>query len=229
MRLFHPRFLTGVFIGTLLASIAAGLAVSRFVRPISKPAERLLLREGFNFSALRSAEIKWRGPAIGEKIDLSLLRASSVTRLSDAIGGKPVLLVSVNPECRMCKNFVDEMQYLRQHILPLGTQYYAVSFTTSNSPADFQQYAKALGFDSPAFQWLKEAPVPPALVTEMTIPSHLLVDGTGTVIRVWSGSNADAEIRQRMGGQIVEDSLVITETLQALSHHRKQDSSSVPK
>jgi hypothetical protein len=224
MRLLQPRFLTGLFVGALLAFVAAGVAVRGFRRPTGKPAQPFLLKEGFDFAALRSENVKWRGPAVGERIDLSLLRTSSGSRLSDAIGEEPAILVSINPACPMCKTAIDEMQYIREHVLPLGFHYYAVSFTSLESANNFEDYAKSLGFDPPAFEWAKGAALPSALITNMTAPSHLLVDRNGIVIRVWPGSYSEPEVRQRMGHQIVEDALLITETRRALLYSKENSS-----
>jgi hypothetical protein len=57
----------------------------------------------------------------------------------------------------------------------------------------------------------------PDSLAHITIPSHILVRNDGLVIQVWNGSNRQKETRQQIARQIVSDTLVINDTLNAVS------------
>jgi len=55
----------------------------------------------------------------------------------------------------------------------------------------------------------------------MPTPTHLLVDGEGTILRVWPGSSRETAARSRMGNQIISDTLAVKEALDALRKTKK--------
>jgi hypothetical protein len=208
-----PRFRAGLIAGSLIAFVLAGIAVKAFRRP-SVPPKPVppLLKLGFDFRALRSGEKPWKGPAIGDKIDMTKLKALDGSGISALVGKQPVMLASINPACGMCTAARDEMFFIREHLTPVGVQYYAVCFRPIDSSQNFYRYAASLGLSDPTFEW-QGAESPSRAILDMTVPSHLLVDSQGIVLQVWPGSSEEKEVRQRMGSQIVDDTLLISETL----------------
>lgn len=76
-RVLHYRFALGLIIGgTIAFALGAFTAKAFFARkqiPNSRP-QTPFLTQGFDFNPLRSADNEWRGPDIGEKIDLTRLK-----------------------------------------------------------------------------------------------------------------------------------------------------------
>lgn len=208
----YSKILAGVIAGAIIALLVAGVIVKVVRRQSPPPGPALLLRQGFDFKALRSENLIWRGPALGEKIDLTRLKAADASELGQLLGKQPVMLASINPTCAMCSVAKDEMQFVREHVVPAGVQYYAVCFRPVDSISNFYEYANSIGIAAPTFEWQGEV-APPLSILDMTVPSHLLIAQDGTVLQVWPGSSNEKEVRDRMGSQIVEDTLIISEVL----------------
>ena len=150
------RLIIGVCVGGLLA-FPLGLAIGRSLsvrktEPNTVAASGLLRIEGFDFNALRSSENEWRGPNLGEKIDLARLRTKEHKTLASVVGPRPFMLVSVNPSCAMCKIARDQMIYLRTELSRLDVDYYIVAFTSpAERQQDFFSYADSLTVGGQSF------------------------------------------------------------------------------
>jgi hypothetical protein len=94
--------------------------------------------------------------------------------------------------------------------------YYLVSFTPPPLNVDFFKYGDSLRVDASSFLWDTASGAAPSSILTMTVPSHLLVKNDGTVLCVWPGSYEDKAVRDRMAQQILADTLVATNTLNAI-------------
>ena len=219
-RVLHSRFALGIIIAGMIAfALGAFSTKAYFARkhnPIPSNTSPFLI-EGFDFNLLRTADNEWRGPDIGTKIDLTRLRMKDGKTLASVVGERPIVLVSVNPACTMCAIAKDEMSYLRTKLASMDINYYVVFFASETPTADFFQYSDSLKVGAPSFLWNVDVGQPPESLVIMTNPSHLLIDGDGTVLRVWPGSYKDKPVRYRMARQIISDTLVVIDTLNALS------------
>jgi hypothetical protein len=176
-----------------------------------------LLIEGFDFKRLRSANNDWRGPEIGEKIDLTRLRMKDGKALASMVGPGPIMVVAVSPSCAMCTIASDEMSHLREKLSTMTISYYLISFAPPTPQVDFFKYIDSLNVGAPGFLWNTEGGAPPESMFVMTTPTHLLLNSDGTVIHVWPGSYQEKAVRQRMARQIVADTSVAMDTLNALA------------
>ncbi len=214
--LLRSRFVVGIIVGAAVALTLAGFTAKAFLVPNPTPDNNPLLTEGFNFTPLRSTENVWRGPEIGEKIDLTRLKMKDGRTLASTIGKQASVLVLVNPDCAMCRTASDGMQYLREKLATLDTTYFVVSFAKPPAHIDFFEYAESLGVGAPSFLWdVADGPPPPSLFG-MSVPSHLLVNSDGIALCVWPGSSEEKSVRDRMAYQIVADTLVATNALNAV-------------
>lgn len=213
-------FVLGMVIGGLIAFPLGAFTgrgyLARKQLPIARPNTSPLLMEGFDFNLLRNSENEWRGPNIGDRIDLSRLKMKDGKTLASMAGKRPIVLVSVNPACAMCNTAKDEMSYLREELSSMNINYYMVFFATQTPKVDFFKYSDSLNVAVPSFLWNAEAGLPPESIAIMTNPSHLLINSDGRVIRVWPGSYNDKSVRDRMAHQIIADTLVANETLKAM-------------
>jgi len=181
-----------------------------------KNASSPLLIEGFDFKRLRSTNNDWRGPEIGEKIDLTRLRMKDGKTLASMVGKRPIMVVAVSPTCEMCTIATDEMSHLREKLSTMDITYYLISLAPRNPQVDFFKYSDSLNVGAPAFLWNTDAGAPPESMFIMTTPTHLLLNYDGTVIHVWPGSYDDKSVRQRMARQIIADTSVAMDALKAL-------------
>jgi|SRR5215216_478058 len=218
----HHGFALGIIIGGTIAFAVGVVAGKRFVVPKQSAKASThaspFLTEGFDFNQLRTADNEWRGPNIGEKIDLTHLKMKDGKTLASMIGKRPIILVSINPDCAMVRITRDEMSNLREELLSMDINYYMAFFAAQTPQLDFFKYSDSLNIGAPSFLWDIQAGAPAESIFTMTTPSHLLLNSDGTVIRVWPGSYNDKPVRQRMMRQIIVDTLVAIDTLKAVSN-----------
>jgi hypothetical protein len=202
---------------TALLSVLMGVFLTLFIVKIriskdKKVAQPIFLKQGFDFNQLRSPSIEWRGPEIGETLDLNQLKENDGNSLSKVNNSDLLMLVNVSPNCGFSTIAADEMKMIREHLASLAIPYYAITFTDSEEK--FDAYSFSLGFEK-SFYWQSNAPKPNDSLIKMAIPSHLLVRKDGLIVRVWPGAKESKEVRERMGNQIISDTSIVKETLTA--------------
>lgn len=206
----------GLALGLGLAAVVVLLG-ARAAAPADDTSQ-VMKKDGFDFTELRAPDKPWRGPEIGEKIDLTRLRGAGGRALSEEGGEGPLMLVAVDPTCAMCGVAADTMKEIEARLSSLGVPYYMVAFVPVGG--NFHAYAGSLGAGRRSLLWPHDAGPPPDSLLEAVQPSHILVDRGGTVLRVWPGSNRAKPVRDRMAAQIVADASVVVETLAALSRRK---------
>jgi hypothetical protein len=107
-------FLAGLILGSGITLSLTWLVRKTSVE--SPPKSALFLKEGFDFSGISSKDNKWRGPDIGEQINLTQLKGKDGSTLAEVVGKRPAMLVAVNPECGVCAVAADEMRHSRPDI-----------------------------------------------------------------------------------------------------------------
>lgn len=127
--------------------------------------------------------------------------------LAGLAGNNLVMVVLVDPECGACKAASDEMRDVRNRIALAGIKYYPASVTARQSPSQFLEYTQSLGIGGPAFLWQEQDEAASASLFGMVLPSHLLLDNSGVIVRKWPGTDQSPQIRRRMANQIVADSI----------------------
>jgi hypothetical protein len=210
------RFVVGAIIVFGFGVLSGQILLTSLGSNKNQDKESPLLTEGFDFKYFRHAEVEWRGPDIGAKIDLTRLSMKDGTTLASMVGTRPMVLASVNRNCAMCKTASDEMSSLSEKLSSINVDYYIVCFAPEASPLRFFDFSDSLKVDAPSFLWNRSSGAPAEAVVRMVTPAHLLVNRDGTVIRVWPGSYKDKAIRDRMMYQIAADASVTTDTLNAL-------------
>jgi len=78
----------------------------------------------------------------------------------------------------------------------------------------FFKYSESLNVGAEGFA---QSGPPPDSIFTMTTPSHMLLNNDGAVIRVWPGSYKDKPVRDRMARQILADTSVVLDTLNAVA------------
>lgn len=204
----RPRQYIELFALCAIAFSSTMFVTSYFMDSRQKPAVRIPKstqrnREGFDFSIILKLK-SGIGPEVGEKIDLTQLKGRDGVSLAKAIGESPAIIVAVDDQCGMCQIAANEIRYIYDRLADSGIRYYIVSFT-SHEPSSFFGFIDSLGIDISAFMWAKEISPPPEPLFTMVVPSHLMIDRTGIVIRKWPGASEDKSIRERMANQIIND------------------------
>ena len=197
---------TSPFVKYLVATIFVACVISYFVARKTRvpPA---VTEEGYEFNSPEDTNASWIGPRIGEQIDLKRLKDNAGTSLSGAVNNRMSMLVLVDPQCGACRVASDEMRIVRNTVMNAGIQYYLVSVTSSVPSVDFFKYADSLDLDARAYLWATNESSPSEQLYSMVLPSHILVDPTGHIIRKWPGTSTSQAIRFRMAKQITSDAL----------------------
>lgn len=159
--------------------------------------------EEFNFDSIRKNEkIKWNGPKEGEKINLSNFKNEKGESFPNLTNNNLVLISFVNPRCKMCEDSKDLIKQVQLRSTSKNVQFGIVSLFPP-SKKKFFDYAKKLFGENRIYIW--EGEQIPRSLREMVIPSHLLLDGDGIVLRRFPGSSLKTEIREQMANQIIEE------------------------
>ena len=198
MKYAASQFLTFLIAVTLLAFVAAYILAKRdsFVG-VTESAREFNHPEDVNES--------WVGPAIGERIDLSHFKDEQEVRLSSAIGEGLSMLVLVDPDCGATSAASDQLRIVQDSIRKRGVNYYLVSVTSSAPPAEFFKYTRSLVSDATAYLWAHNEAQPSEKLFSMVLPSHILVDQTGIIVRKWPGTSVSEDVRRKMAEEIVSD------------------------
>ena len=195
----------------IVCAVAFGfgvVAVSlvRSDRPVS-----LDTNEGFDFSSSTDKNNPSAGPQAGTRINLARLKMRNGEPLANVLHTPLIMLVTVDPECGACKVASDEMHDVQNRVQPLGIEYYPVSvtasITSSKSSAEYFNYTDSFGFGTPGFLWANDEERPPEALFTMVVPSHLLLDRNGLIVRKWPGTDRSERLRRSMANQIVADTV----------------------
>jgi len=201
-----PAFNRVGFVILCCAVFAVSMFVASFLfRPIVV-VERST--NGFDFRNVLKAESE-SGPRIGDRIDLTQLKGQDGRSLGSMIGERPVLIAAVDPQCKMCKIAADQIIYVSNAVAEVGVPYYFASFTSSVSAPEFFAFTDSAPIHVPSFFWPVGTQGPPERLFRMTVPSHMLIDRSGTIIRLWPGSSNEKTVRDRMANQIIADTRVV--------------------
>jgi hypothetical protein len=144
----YLRTLTKLFAGSAVAVI---LFIPTTACHISQKKTDLGATEGFDFSFSSDETDPSVGPKIGERIDLTGLKARDGAILSSMDNHQLIMLVTVDPQCGACKVAADEIQEVQGRVEGFGLPYYLVSFTSSKAPAVFFEYTDSFAMSTPAF------------------------------------------------------------------------------
>ncbi len=198
MKYAASQFLIRVIAVALLAFVASYILAKRDLF-LNAPG---VTRE---FNHPEDANESWVGPAIGERIDLSHFKDESDVSLSSAIGDGLSMLVLVDPDCGATTAASDQLRIVHNSMKEMRVHYYLVSATSSVPPADFFKYTRSLASDATSYLWEQSEAESADELYSMVLPSHILIDQTGTVVRKWPGTSVSENIRRKMADEIVSN------------------------
>jgi hypothetical protein len=169
---------------------------------------RVYSSQPFDFTYGVSEDEPWKGPKVGSRLDIKSLVGQDGRALSDEMQGKIAMLILVDPGCGACRASSDQMRKVRDEISRERVPYFVVTFSSTISPDQFATYAASLGLNEPFFLRLhKDQPLAPELLG-LVLPTHLLIDAEGTILRRWPGTSKTGLVREIMADRIVSDTLL---------------------
>lgn len=162
---------------------------------------------GFDYDELINKGYDWTGPKIGEKIHLDYLKDSNGISLPQKLTHSKTLISIVDPECFACQTASDQMKYINEKLANSGVNYAVVSFSQKLTNEKLSEYVQSLGFGADSFIWAdKNENILPSINT-MVLPTHILIDNEGNVIKTYPGTDKEKSTRDRMANQIVKEIL----------------------
>lgn len=148
----------------------------------------------------------WIGPTVGERIEIGRLKDASGKRLEDAVDDMS-MLVLVDPACAAGKAVSEELTLVRESVNKFGIKTYFVCVTSLTSASKLSEYTESLATQVPAYAWSDTVVLPPEKLYMMVVPSHILIDKAGVIIRKWPGTSRDESVRRSMAERITADTL----------------------
>ncbi len=119
-----------------------------------------------------------------------------------------MLLLLVDPACPMCRTSNDLFERVRAGAKANGIKVFAVSFGGKSSKEDFFSYARDFSDSEHVFYWDGDKKLISPALQQMVIPSFLLLNDRGVVLRRFPGGSKEPAIKSKMAEQI------LTETFQ---------------
>lgn len=179
------------------------LAIVLLVASLTKNAKTYL---SFDYDSVRKdGTVTWGGPKEGETVNLTMLRNE---RAESIPADKPlILLLLVDPRCQMCRESADLFEQVQLDATSHGIEFLVASFGGPSSREEFFGYARTLCDSSHAFYWDGEKGLVSPAVQQMAVPSFLLLNQRGLVLRRFPGGSKDSVIRSRMAAQIIAETL----------------------
>ncbi len=144
-------------------------------------------------------------PQVGEIINLQGLKDKNEKSFQDTEHGKLILLVIVDPECGACEIAKDQMRWIQEGIKDSEIEYVFVSFTSKKTTSDFSSYIHKNYQSRNSFLWKDSSlPSPKSLFTT-PVPSHILIDSNGKILKTFFGTQRDKSLRKRTADKIIKE------------------------
>lgn len=161
----------------------------------------------FNYSRfLNNEALTWTGPKKGERINLKNFFSANRQQLPVS-ENRLIVLGFVSSKCWMCAESSDLLEYVKTNSLKNGVDYHLVSLGTNETPEEFFNYTDKLNLSIDSYVWNENKDSINSSLQNMVVPSHILVNSDGKVLRGFPGSGKEKEQRDQMGNQTMDEIL----------------------
>lgn len=147
----------------------------------------------------------WSGPKEGERIELGGLKSCDGEVFPQVPHKSLILLAVVDPNCEMCRMSADLINNVEREAESRGLTFFVVSFASTAPKEEFFTYADSVFKAAHSYYWEDRQLDPLPSLKKMVVPSHLLIDENGVILRRFPGSSADRLIRAEMATQIIRE------------------------
>lgn len=169
----------------------------------------------FNFDSVRqNANLDWTGPKDGETITLTNLKTKQGEQFPQLPKQSLILLSIVDPNCQMCKVSQDLITQVQSEAESNQIYFAMVSFIPQANTEKYFNYAETLSKSDRVYLWQGEKDNLLPDLQKMVVPSHLLINEQGIILRRFPGSSKDKAIRNQMANQIITEMLAEKAKLQ---------------
>lgn len=147
------------------------------------------------------------GPRTGERLAVGEFKTAANRTLADEISSHPLTIaVLVDPNCSACAASKDQIFAVRDAIATSTIYYCVLMLPNDVASKEHSEFANLLDLQDRAYFASARNKSNEALAM-MVVPSHLLLDANGTVLKKWPGTDRNRDVRASMAKQIVADAL----------------------
>lgn len=144
-------------------------------------------------------------PKVGEVISLDGLKDKDGNSFYDAKHKNLILLGIIDSDCGACLVAKDQIKLIQEGIENLEVEYVFVSFTSNKTSDEFSNYVKANYQSTNSFLWENISLPSPKSLSTAVVPSHILIDSNGTILKTFVGTDRDDSTRKRMANKIIKE------------------------
>jgi hypothetical protein len=161
--------------------------------------------QGYNYDSFIGKEYDWTGPKTGDVINLEYLTDENNKPLSEVSNQRLILLSVLDPECGACGMARDQMKFLQENLANKDVDYFIISFSQKLSPIELSRYTKSMNLAVSTYSWAGNYKDIIPSINKMVLPSHILVDAKGNVIKTFPGTDNQKSVRDKMVYQIIKE------------------------
>ncbi|MCO6511012.1 MAG: hypothetical protein J5I65_09470 [Aridibacter famidurans] len=162
--------------------------------------------EGYDFdSIISNPSYDWVGPQAGERVQLGYLTDNNLQPLTQKQPQKLLVLLVFDRECGACRLAGDQSSYLRESLEKQGVGFGIISFSQRTTHARLSRYVDSFDSDASTYVWTKGASTIPLSIRKMVVPSYILVNRDGWVIKTFPGTDKNSAVREKMINQIIKE------------------------
>lgn len=144
-------------------------------------------------------------PQIGEIINLQGLKDKNGESFQNKKHKGLILMGVVDPECGACLVAKDQINWIQEGIKQSDVEYIFVSFTSDKSLDEFSSYTKKHYKSTNSFLWENSSSITPKSLLTTVVPSHILINSDGKILKTFFGTRKDKSLRERMAKKIIEE------------------------
>ena len=188
-----------------ILSICICLVLSTIIAFAIKGVSRFTSSSGYDYDSIIKKGYEWAGPKAGESINFDYLTDVNSKQLSEVSNRQLILLSVVDSESGSCRKARDQMRFLQENLKSLDVDYFIISFSQKSSNIELFKYVQSMNLTATTYSWTGgyENIIPS--VNKMVLPSHILVDSKGKVIKSFPGTDNDKSVREKMTNQIIKE------------------------
>lgn len=184
------------------------LLLSLIVAVLTSWAKSYLWIAKYDYDSIRKNEkIDWGGPKEGKKIELNKFRTEQGESFPEFPEKSLILLSLSDPRCEMCRLSADLIEQVESEAKLHKVNFFMVSVVSDIPTEEFFRYARKLHESEKTYLWQSEKELILPALQKMVVPSHLLINEKGIVLRRFPGSSRDKTIRVQMANQIIAETL----------------------
>lgn len=144
-------------------------------------------------------------PQVGETITLYGLKDKNGQPF-DANERKEFILLSiVDSDCGACKVARDQINWIQKGIKESEVEYIFVSFTSKMPFDKFLDYTQNHYQSTNLFLWKDNSSPSPKSLSTTVVPSHILIDSDGKILKTFLGTHKDRSTRKKMADYIIKE------------------------